>query len=148
MCWSSEPRSTYESGRMVLETPNTSDVFFLENISGPALLRRLYPLLRLRLLPEQHRLEKLPRVTPLRLHNVLRRAGRDDLAAAVAAFGAEVDDPVGGLDHLQIVLDDDDGVAALDQFVQHVEQLCHVVKMQPGGRLVEDVERTAGGTLG
>ena len=32
-------------------------------------------------------------------------------AAAGAALGAEVDDPVGGLDDVQVVLDDDDGVA-------------------------------------
>ena len=30
----------------------------------------------------------------------------DDLAAAIAAFGAEVDDPIRGLDDIQIVLND------------------------------------------
>ena len=35
----------------------------------------------------------------------------------------------------------------LDQLVQHFEQLRHVVEMQAGGRLVEDVERAAGGAL-
>ena len=50
--------------------------------------------------------------------------------------------------HFEIVLDDDHGVAGLDQLVQHFEQLRHVVEMQPGGRLVEDVERAAGGALG
>ena len=35
----------------------------------------------------------------------------DDQAAARAALGAQVDDPVGGLDDVQVVLDDDDGVA-------------------------------------
>jgi hypothetical protein len=29
--------------------------------------------------------------------------------------------------------------------VQHFEQLAHVVEVQAGGRLVEDVERAAGG---
>jgi hypothetical protein len=62
-------------------------------------------------------------------------------AAAVAAFGAEVDDPVGGLDDFEIVLDHDDRVALVDQLVQHFEQLGDVVEMQAGGRLVEDVER-------
>ena len=36
----------------------------------------------------------------------------------------------------------------VDQLVQHVEQLRHVVEMQAGGRLVQDVERAAGGALG
>jgi diacylglycerol O-acyltransferase / wax synthase len=61
-------------------------------------------------------------------------------AAAVAALGAEVDDPVGGLDDVEVVLDHDDRVALVDQAVQHVEQLADVVEVQPGGRLVEDVE--------
>ena len=92
-------------------------------------------------------LEKLPGITALLAHDVFRRAGRDDFAAAVAAFGAKVDDPVGGLDDFEIVLDDDDGVAGLDELVQHVEQFCHVVEMQAGGRLVKNVKRAAGGTL-
>src|SRR3979490_2927220 len=50
------------------------------------------------------------------------RAGRPDLAAAGAAVGSEIDDPVGGLDHFEIVLDHDDGIALLDQLVQHFEQ--------------------------
>ena len=77
------------------------------------------------------------------------RAGGDDLAAAVAALGAEVDDPVGGLDDVEVVLDDDHRVALLDQLVEHLEQLADVLEVQAGGRLVEDVERSArwpGGT--
>jgi hypothetical protein len=69
----------------------------------------------------------------------------DDFAAAVAAFGAEVDDPVGGLDDFEIVLDHHHRVALVDQLVQHFQQLLDVVEMQAGGRLVEDIERAAGG---
>ena len=43
--------------------------------------------------------------------------------ALVAALGAEIDDPVGGLDDFQIVLDDDHRVALIDQRVQHVQEL-------------------------
>ena len=81
------------------------------------------------------------------LRDVLGRARGHDLAAAVAAFGAEVDDPVGGLDDLEIVLDHDHGVALVDQLVQHLQQLRDVVEVQAGRRLVEDVERAAGGAL-
>ena len=35
----------------------------------------------------------------------------EELPARSAAAGAEVDDPVGELDDVEIVLDDDDGVA-------------------------------------
>ena len=76
--------------------------------------------------------------------DLLGRALRDDLAAAVAALRTHVDDPVGGLHDFEIVLDDDHRVALVDQLMQHVEQLRDVVEMQARGRLVEDVERAPG----
>ena len=76
--------------------------------------------------------------------HVFRRALDDDAAALIAGFGAEVDDPVGRLDHVEIVLDDDDRVAQIDQAIEHVEQLADVVEVQAGGRLVEDVDGLAG----
>ncbi len=68
----------------------------------------------------------------------------DDLAAAVAALGTEVDDAVGGLDDVEVVLDHEHGVAGVHEPLQHDEQLAHVVEVQAGGRLVEDVERPPG----
>lgn len=78
----------------------------------------------------------------------LRRAGDQDAAAPRAPFGPQIDDPVGSFDDVQVVLDDDDGVAAIPQLVQHLEQLLDVVKVQPCGRLVQDVEGLAGIPLG
>jgi len=49
---------------------------------------------------------------------LLRRAFGDDAAAGVAAFGAQVDYLVGGLDEVEVVLDDHGGVAAIDQVVE------------------------------
>src|SRR6266540_1792772 len=46
--------------------------------------------------------------------DVLRCALGDHRAAAAAALRAEVDDPVGGLDDVEVVLDDQHGVALLD----------------------------------
>ena len=43
--------------------------------------------------------------------NLRWRAGGQDASATIAALGAEVDNPVGGGDDVQIVFDDDDGVA-------------------------------------
>ena len=65
------------------------------------------------------------------------------MSAAIATFGAEVDDPVGGLDDFEIVLDHHDGIALINQFVQYFQQLGDIVEMQPGGRFVENVERAA-----
>ncbi|MNT06822.1 hypothetical protein D3C72_1415040 [compost metagenome] len=46
------------------------------------------------------------------------------------------------------MLDDDDGVAVVDQFLKHLQQLAGVLEMQAGRRLVEDVEGLAGGAAG
>ena len=42
------------------------------------------------------------------------------------------------------MLDDDDGIAEIGEAVQHFEQLAHVVEVQAGGGLVEQIERAAG----
>ena len=59
-----------------------------------------------------------------------------------AAAGAEVDDVVGRLDDVGVVLDDDDGGALVHQGVEHADELAHLVHVQAGGGLVQDVERT------
>jgi hypothetical protein len=66
-------------------------------------------------------------------------AGGYDLAAAAAALGAHVDDPVGGFDDVEIVLDDQQGAAAFDELAEGAEELGDVVEVEAGGGLVEDV---------
>ena len=51
------------------------------------------------------------------------------------------------LDHVEVVLDDDDRIALVDEAVEHVEQLADVFEVQAGGGLVEDVDGAAGGPL-
>src|SRR5689334_17792746 len=72
------------------------------------------------------------------------RAKGDDAAAGFAPFGAEVDEPVGGGDHVEVVLDDDDRVPQVGQPVEDDEQARDIGEMEAGGRLVEDVEGPAG----
>src|SRR6266700_6806776 len=62
---------------------DVSPRFSLRRLACPALPR----LADLR----QHRRQKFPRITARRLGDVFRWAPGDDLAAAVAAFGAEID---------------------------------------------------------
>ena len=85
---------------------------------------------------------------PRGLGHQLRRPRDDDSAAAIAAFRAEIDDPVGGLDHVQVVLDHHHGVAMIAQPVQHRQQHLDVMVVQASRRLVEDVQRTTGVALG
>src|SRR5215212_1186887 len=95
----------------------------------------------------EHLGEKLARVTLGDCRDVLRRTLRDDDSASRTALGPEVDDPVGRLDDVEIVFDDDDRIALVDEPVEHVEQLADVLEMQAGGRLVEDVDRPTRRTL-
>ena len=43
--------------------------------------------------------------------NVLRGSECNHRAAVFAAAGAEVDEPVGGFDDVEVMFDDDDGIA-------------------------------------
>ena len=74
-------------------------------------------------------------------HHLVRRAGGNDLAARLAAFGAEVDDPVGGADHVEVVLDHEQRMARGEQPLERAEQLRDVVEVQAGRRLVEEEQR-------
>jgi len=75
-----------------------------------------------------------------RLHagDFFGRAFCDYIAAAIAAFGPEIDQVVGSLDNVEVVLDHDDGVARVGETAEHTEQLFDVVEMQSGRRLIED----------
>ncbi len=65
---------------------------------------------------------------------------RHHLAAARAAFRTEIDHPVRRLDDVEVVLDDQDRSARLDQPAECRQQLADVIEVQAGGGLVEDVE--------
>src|SRR5215469_7091018 len=92
----------------------------------------------------QELLQELAGVTVVDLRHFLGGAGRDHAAAAGSALRAEVDDPVRGLDHVQVVLDHDHRVAAVNEPAEHAEQLADVVEVQARGGLVEHVDRPAG----
>ena len=66
----------------------------------------------------------------------------------IAAVGAEVDDPVGGLDDVEVVLDDEHRVAAVHEAMEHFEEHAHVLEVQARRGFVEDVQRAARVALG
>ena len=66
--------------------------------------------------------------------------------SSVAAVGAEVDDIVGNFDDVEIVFDDDYGVALLDEAVENGNKFGNVMGVKSGCRLVEDIYGFAGGT--
>ncbi len=61
----------------------------------------------------------------------------DKASAVFAAFGAEVEDPVGVANHVEVVFDDDDGVAEIGETVEDLEQFADVVEVEAGGGLVQ-----------
>ena len=67
------------------------------------------------------------------------RSFGDDFATAVTTFRTEIDHPVGAADHVQVVLDDQDASAVLDEAVESCQELGNIVEMQTRGRLVENV---------
>ena len=74
------------------------------------------------------------------LHQLFGCASENDIAAGIAALGAEVDNPIGTFDKLGVMLDHQDGVAMLDQTVEGFHQLVDVMEMEASGRLVEEEE--------
>ena len=73
--------------------------------------------------------------------DVFRRAARDDVTAFIAGLGAEVDDPIGALDEVKVVLDDHYGMAGVNQTLKDLEQDANVVEVEAGGRFVEEKQR-------
>src|SRR5204863_739921 len=59
-----------------------------------------------------------------------RSALSDDAAAAAPPFRTEIDHVIGRLDDVEVVLDDHDRVALVDELVEHVEQLVRVGEME------------------
>ena len=78
----------------------------------------------------------------------LRSTGADEGPSPGAALRAQIDEPVGGLDDIQIVLDDQHRVPGVHQPLQHLQQLLHIVGVQTRGGLVQNIEGAARGTAG
>ena len=89
----------------------------------------------------KRRAQVLTGVRHLDLRDLFGRPGSDHHPAAFPAFRAEIDDVVRRLDHVEIVLDDEQRVARLEQFPEGREQLRDVVEMQAGRRLIENIEQ-------
>ena len=53
-------------------------------------------------------------------------AGSDDRSAASAGFRAEVDEVIGGFDHIQIMLNDEEAMTAVDKALEDNEELLNV----------------------
>ena len=76
--------------------------------------------------------------------NFFRGARRDDLTTGITASGSEIDDVVGRLEDVEVVLDDDDRVPGVHEAMQDAQQLLDIREVESCRRLIEDVQRAAG----
>jgi hypothetical protein len=56
----------------------------------------------------------------------------------LAAFRTEIDYPVRFSDEIQIVFDDDDTMAGIDQSLNHFDQSTHICQVKSNGWLFQD----------
>ena len=47
---------------------------------------------------------------------------------------------IGNLDHIEVVLDDQNGISPVDKFVQNIQQVTDIFKMKAGSRFVENIK--------
>ena len=68
----------------------------------------------------------------------IRRAGSHHRAALDTAARAHINDVVRVADHIQVMLNDDDGGSVLNQGLEHAKQNLHIGGVQADGGLIKD----------
>ena len=77
-------------------------------------------------------------------HDFLRRAASDNVTAFITALRSQINDIVGRFNDIQVVFDDNHGIAEFDKPVENSQQFLNVIGMQSGRRLVQNVNRFTG----
>lgn len=72
----------------------------------------------------------------------------EEVAAEVAALGADFEEVVGFGDDVEVVLNDDDGVALINEAVEEADEFFAVGEVEADGGLFEDVEVFRGEAAG
>src|SRR5438094_9963152 len=99
-------------------------------------------------IPIQQRLQHLARMRSLDGRDFFGRAAGDDASTVSAALWPQIDDEVGTLNHVEVVLNYDYCVADAHEALEHVEQLMHIGEVKPGRGLIENINRSSGRALG
>ncbi len=73
-------------------------------------------------------------------HDRFRSTLGDKQTAGIAALRAEINDPVCTVNHIQIMLNDKDGVALRHEAFEHTEKMANVLGVKPCRRLVQHIE--------
>src|SRR5215510_4346803 len=96
----------------------------------------------------QHCAQKPPGVRTVATSDLVRRSFDNQIASFVAALRSKIYDPVRALYHVQVVLDDDNRTARVDELPERCKQAIDVVEVQSSGWLVEDVQSSFAGSPG
>ena len=64
-------------------------------------------------------------------------------ATLFSTLGTEVDNVVGNLDDIEVVLDDDNRIALVYQLVKYFDKAADILEMEARSRLVENIERAS-----
>src|SRR5271157_1476937 len=88
-------------------------------------------------IPLQHSRQVLACVRSRKLGNRFRRPCSYDIPAARPALRPQVDHPVGGLDHFEIMLDHQNRSSGINQTSKRRQQFTYIVKMQSRRGLVK-----------
>src|SRR5690606_36004952 len=89
-------------------------------------------------------LQKLSGVALCVAGHFLGRTHRNDSTSASPAFRTEINNVVGCLDDVHIVLNNQNGITLIHQFLKHVKQMGYILKVKTRGRLVKDVKGLSG----
>lgn len=63
----------------------------------------------------------------------------DNLTTAGAALRADVDEVVGDLYHVEVMLDNDSRITTIYKTVDDIEELTYILEMQTRSRLIKDI---------
>ena len=74
------------------------------------------------------------------LANRFRRALPEQFTAVQATLRAQIDHMIGGFDDVEVMLDDDHGVAKFGQTLEQFQELFGIVEMKSGGWFVKNIE--------
>lgn len=65
---------------------------------------------------------------------------RNDLSSAIPGIRTEINEPIRAFDDIEVVLDDEDGSAAVDEALEEIEQDPDILEMQSGRGFIKKKE--------
>ena len=77
--------------------------------------------------------------------NFFGGAGAHNLSAGKAAFGTNIDDVVGTFNNVEVMFNNDNGMAAVNQLFKGIQQLGDILEMKSGGRFIKEIKGMVAG---